>query len=427
MRQRLRTLLGDRRGVVAIMFALALPVTVGVAGLGVEAGEWFLLKRRAQTAADAAAYAGALEIARGDRGQAQPVALGESARNGYPNGAPISVAVNVPPTTGPQAGNANAVEVIVTQQQPVRFAALFIAGPENITARAVASLTQLGNACILALDRTARRALQTTGNSVVQMNECSLASNSSNAESMYFSGSSQVSAPTAWSAGGIVQSGSSTPQFPGGTLAFAWPVQDPYAGLTITLPPAPNCNNPRAVTFSSTTLSPGVFCGGINVGSGSTVVLNPGTYYLDQGDFSVGSNATVTCACTAAGSGVTIVLTSSKTVNRIGSVTINGQAHVTLRAPSAAGYPYPGILFFQDRRSTSNTVNHLNGGSNLQLTGALYFPSSPVDWNGNSTAAGCTQIIADTVTISGDTSLTNTGCAALGLQPISLAFARLTE
>ena len=50
-----------------------------------------------------------------------------------------------------------------------------------------------------------------------------------------------------------------------------------------------------------------------------------------------------------------------------------------------------------------------------------------VDWNGNSTGLGCTQIIADTVTISGDTNLTNTGCAALGLQPISLTFAGLTE
>jgi Flp pilus assembly protein TadG len=423
----IRTVLGDRRGVVAIIFALALPVTAGVAGLGVEAGEWYMLKRRAQTAADAAAYAGALEIARSARAQARPVALGESARNGYPDGAPITVTVNIPPVSGPQAGNANAVEVLVAQQQPLRFASLFIPGPQTITARAVASVTQLGNACVLALDRTARRALQTTGNSVVQMNECSLASNSNDAQSMYFSGNSQVSAPTAWSAGGIVQSGSSTPQFPGGTLAFAWPVQDPYAGLTITMPAAPACNNPRALTFNSTTLSPGVYCGGINVNSGSTVVLNPGTYYLDQGDFSVGSNAVVTCACNAAGSGVTIVLTSSRAASRIGSVTINGQARVTLRAPSAPSYPYPGILFFQDRRYSGNTVNHLNGGSNLQLTGAMYFPSSSVDWNGNSTGLGCTQIIADTVTISGDTNLTNTGCAALGLQPISLIFAGLTE
>jgi len=51
----------DRRGVITVMLALLLPIMVGFVGLGVEVGMWFQLKRDVQTAADAAAIAGAYE------------------------------------------------------------------------------------------------------------------------------------------------------------------------------------------------------------------------------------------------------------------------------------------------------------------------------------------------------------------------------
>ena len=47
-----RKVLGDHRGVVELVMALAFPLVIGMAWLGVEAGQWYLIKRRAQTAAD---------------------------------------------------------------------------------------------------------------------------------------------------------------------------------------------------------------------------------------------------------------------------------------------------------------------------------------------------------------------------------------
>ena len=63
--------------------AITLPVVVGAAGLGVEAGKWYMLKRQAQTAADTGAFAGALELAAGTSGKATPAARKEAARNGF--------------------------------------------------------------------------------------------------------------------------------------------------------------------------------------------------------------------------------------------------------------------------------------------------------------------------------------------------------
>src|SRR3954447_21285343 len=109
------SMLKDRREAVAIIMAIALPVVIGAAGLGVEAGKWYMVKRQAQTAADTGAFAGALEMAAGTSGNAKPAAVQEAGRNGFTEGGNVTVQVNIPPTSGSQAGKANAVEVIVTR------------------------------------------------------------------------------------------------------------------------------------------------------------------------------------------------------------------------------------------------------------------------------------------------------------------------
>src|SRR5208282_5538067 len=50
----------DRRGATALAFAVSAIVILGFAGLGTEVGIWYLVRRQAQGAADAASIAGAL-------------------------------------------------------------------------------------------------------------------------------------------------------------------------------------------------------------------------------------------------------------------------------------------------------------------------------------------------------------------------------
>ncbi len=55
-------------GQTMIMVAILLPVMLGVSGLALDVGSLYSHKRRMQTAADAAALAGALEVNRGRPG-----------------------------------------------------------------------------------------------------------------------------------------------------------------------------------------------------------------------------------------------------------------------------------------------------------------------------------------------------------------------
>ncbi len=48
-RRRLR-LLGERRNAMALTLALALPILIGIVGLGIEASDWVLEKRKLQEA-----------------------------------------------------------------------------------------------------------------------------------------------------------------------------------------------------------------------------------------------------------------------------------------------------------------------------------------------------------------------------------------
>ena len=435
------SVLGDRRGAIAIVMAIALPVVVGAAGLGVEAGKWYMIKRQAQTAADTGAFAGALELAAGTTGKARPAALQEAARNGFPEGGDVTVAVNIPPTSGSHVGNTKAVEVIVTRTEPLLFAKLFLSTPTSIVARAVGLVTVTGNACILALNSSANKALWVAGNANITMDDCSLASNSTNAESIVFQGSSGTVVPSVWSAGGISSNGGAT--FPESTHTYAWPIQDPYAGLSNpVLPGTCDVGNPNYqgdnldLKNTTITLQPGLYCNGLSIGTGAIVTLQPGTYYINQGDFTVGtSSAVVTCKCEGidpsapAGSGVTIVLTSS-TGTAAGDVKITGGT-VTLRAPSVpiatAQYPYPGVLFYKDRRTTTSSNIKLTGGPTMSLTGAMYFPHDSVEYLGNTVSNACSLVVADTIKISGTSKLSSSGCEALGLSPITVKYPSLVE
>ena len=62
MKQMLRNLSRCRRGSVALMVSAMIVPVIGLTALGAEVGSWHLIRRQAQNAADAAAYAGALAL-----------------------------------------------------------------------------------------------------------------------------------------------------------------------------------------------------------------------------------------------------------------------------------------------------------------------------------------------------------------------------
>ena len=148
------------KGAAAIYVAIALPAFVGAGGLAVDVASWYSTKRTMQSGADAAAYAAALELARQGLDQAPNLTAMQAVANDAAgrNGVGVAVTLNVPPLSGPAAGDPQSVEVIVTEAAPVYFTGLFMGAAPDITTRAVAKAV-VSDACIWSLHPSAQAPL----------------------------------------------------------------------------------------------------------------------------------------------------------------------------------------------------------------------------------------------------------------------------
>ncbi|WP_448187481.1 pilus assembly protein TadG-related protein [Azospirillum sp. sgz301742] len=413
----------DESGAMMIIVALMMTLLMSLLAVGIEVGSWYMTRRNLQTAADAAAIAGALEEARGTAARVTSAATLEATRNGAVSASDV-ILIHSPPTSGAYAGNSQAVEAIITRPQGRLFSAVLASGTVPISARAVARVRTVGQACVLALDTSASGAITGQGSSTLNMQGCTLAANSTDSAAIKMSGSSSIAAQGLWTAGGTSLGGSSNLNFTEPPVTYAWPLADPYASLG-----TPQTGSCTKTTKTQTTYSPGTYCSTFPPNNGAAV-LNPGVYVLDGASLSINAQQQVSCNCTHPGDGVTFVLTSHANASQIGTVSINGGASVHLNAPSGASAMYPGILIYQDRRAPSGGTNTINGGSGIVMNGAFYFPSQQVKWNGNNTTSGsstCIEIVAKTVDFSGNSALDNSGCSALGVKPVLTTAATLGE
>ncbi|MGE0734934.1 MAG: pilus assembly protein TadG-related protein [Alphaproteobacteria bacterium] len=409
------------------MFGIATPVLIGFVALAVETGTWYQSKRELQTAADAAAISGAFQRARNDVSGINGAATKEAVRNGFVNATPNVLTIHYPPTTGINSGEADAVEVILARPQNLLLSSLFKSSPFTVSVRAVAAVQTTGTACILALDPTASAAVKNQGNTDVVALGCTIAANSNSATAITITGSGQMAADSLWTVGGYSVGGSGTLTLTHPPFTNAWALDDPYEHLTI--PSLGPCTQTNYSANNAQTISPGVYCGGMDFGSQADVILEPGTYYIDGGNFTANAQSRLRCSCPNAGDGVTFVLTSTATPPAIGTVTINGGADIDLTAPTLSSYDYPMVMFYQDPRAEPGPVNKLNGGSSMFLTGAVYFPKQAVEFTGDNTlnATECTQIVAKTITFIGNSKINDSGCQNFGLQPIRIKGVRIVE
>jgi Flp pilus assembly protein TadG len=396
----------SQEGGIMLMWAVTLPVIIGTVGLGVETGSWYLDKRNMQTAADAAALAGARETTSAKRTLVAQYAV---VQNGFSNGSGVNVTVNNPPTSGSYTTSENAVEVILSKQQSLTFSSLIFNTSPVVTVRAVAVRQSASTAsgCVVALANNGT-GIDITGSSTMNMPTCTLISNSNINASVDITGNSTTNVYSLYTQGNYQVGGSAsfntvvTPTIHGNDTP------DPYSNMTV--PSFSGCDNNNFSTSSTTTLSPGVYCNGFRLTSHANVTLNPGVYIIDRGSFDIGSQATLS------GTGVTFIFTSS-TSSGYPTITVNGGATVSLTSPSTG--EYSGIAFYQDRRASTGNVNRFNGGSTMQINGAIYMPSAHLNFNGGSAVnAACTQIVSNTVDFSGNNNI-KSDCSGAGMTQIT--------
>lgn len=389
-----RRLQASRRGNIATLTALMMPVLIGSAGLASDSIQWTLTKRMMQRAADSGAIAGAFQLSQSSTlSVVRAAATGDINRN---DGFRMTVTpvINSPATSGSFRDAASAVEVILATDMNLPFTGLIMRGPMRISARAVAEVVGNGDYCVLALENTNTPGIPIGGNATVNLG-CGMMSNAPSNTSITATGSSNVTAsPVA--AVGLVPPGN----YATGTVreSYALPLRDPYRNLpdpNVTISgSASNVNNNQ-----TRTLNPGTYSS-MDIQGNAT--LNPGTYFITS-SMRVGSQARLS------GSGVTIIFTARNAASNTGSIAgidINGGASINLTAPSTG--TYAGILMYQDRRATNSLTNIINGNSTSVLQGALYSPRQELQMNSTSGMnTRCLQIVARRIDWRGNNNLQN--------------------
>ena len=402
---------GGERAQILAMMVISLIALCALVGVAADLGFFSDYRRRMQTAADAAAMAGAQQLLR-DADNAtytkiRSAALDGSKSNGFTDSADdAQVTPNWPPSSGFHVGNPRFVEAIITQPRPTIFMAIVGFQRATVSARAVAGIVD-SNLCILALDQTQPKAINLNGSFTVDA-KCRVADNSNDSDALDDSGGAILKAKSIAVTGDVGGSKSNlipTPQ----TGVPREP--DPFAGLAApTFSPTCDANHTNWHQNSGTwPLQPGAYCGGITIGSAAQVTFEPGVYILYGGGFKVTGG-------TLSGTGVTFYNTGTATgATKYDTISISGGASGALKAPTSG--PMATILFFQDRTLTSTLTssqlkakNSVGGNPSLTLEGTLYFPSTPLSFEGGSSPTGAahyTILIADTFVFTGSSAFNN--------------------
>ena len=430
---------GHRAGTILIITAIVAVVLFGLLGLVIDAGQLMAAHRMTRNATDAAATAAAMDLLVG-RSHATAAATATAFVKEYNGLESATVTVNIPPASGPHAGNSQFVEVIVSNAVEMGFIqVLGIGSTQTLNDRAVAGWEGVAVAAgVIALDRDARPGIDLTGNGSLMVNGTVLVNsdgggmtedgqpidNGNGGNAITNSGNGILYAREVMSVGGVSNSSmiknydTSNSESP---LQTGWVAQpDPYQYL----PPPTTANGAVATDFGevslsgkdNVTLSPGVYTS-IKTSSNVNVTLEPGIYIIAGGGISMSGNSVLS------GDGVMIYNTGSDyNVNTglpdsddgtnpppafgdptFGGVSITGNAELNLTAYSNSSSPYDGMVLYQRRLNTQPLKLAGNGASDV-LSGTVYAKWAPLDLAGNGTFDA--QFVVQRVNITGNGDLT---------------------
>ncbi len=387
-------------GQALVLTGLSMILVICFAGLAIDVGQLRYAQRQLQSAADAAAIAGALEISY--CGTSNCAAMQNAAKtaveeNGYTvadlvtqcatsSGSGLSLAVNNGPcamgstTKDPNYGNTSYVEAVVTKDKLTYFISLFGFTSVTLSARAEATVGNDPFCLYTSTQNTgsgAANAILMNGNATLTMS-CGIMDDSGSSTALLVNGSVTITSTEIAVHGGVLNNGSTkvTPA----PLTNVPAMNDPLSWLNSDKPAAGSCSS----YSGGSSVSPGTYCSGITINGNKSVTFQPGTYVL-------GGNMIINGTNSISGTGVTFYFSS-------GSLIMNGNSHADLVAPTTG--TYAGILFFQDSNDSSMMI--LNGDSTSVFQGTLYLPGANLTINGNGNLAAYTIIDAASFTDNGN-------------------------
>lgn len=366
----------DERGTVAVLFGLTTVVVFGMVGLAVDVGRVFAARSHLQAASDAAALAGSQQ---GDFTDQQRITMAKSVFTANTRGSAMTAGVI--PTATVEGGKVTVSSdaVIGTLFMQVLIPSLAgtsvggsSTGSAGVIINAAAGSTiatagaNLGQGCILALDVNGQYGVKInggSGGSFINANCGMFVNNETNGP---IDGNSHGHINTTFT---CVRSSyyDDDTQYAVPPTTHCPAVADPFAGMTA--PTVGNCtfNNKRVRDNDSAaahTLSPGVYCGGLDITSKNMVTFQPGTYIIKNGQFSMSSSSK------AQGTGVFFYLTGNNARISWGS-----GAQTVFSAPATG--TWAGMLIW-GAEALSN-AHRIGSHANSKFQGAVYTPTSEID------------------------------------------------
>lgn len=335
----------DRSGVTLIMFSLALPVLLVLLAGGINYAYLLSDKAAIQNAADTAALTAAKEMRLGSVNTSTVVAAARSRA--------LAVLGDLADTAKVQVSmpTQTSVRVEIDASPPAFFGSLspIVSMDMKVVSSAQSASTPT---CLFALDPKGKGIV--VQSAAINANGCAVYSGAQKPDGLKIQ-QGTIIAFQSCSAGGVkLQQGYASPD----PITDCPIITDP---LVSRAPPSySGCDYSNLKVAAATTLSPGVYCGGLQITNGAAVTLSSGVYVITGGKLTVNQNATMQ------GNQVGFFLAGDQS-----QLDIDIDSSINLVAP--ADGPMAGILFFEDRNAKPNH-KHLLGSRNApQLLGTLYF------------------------------------------------------
>lgn len=362
LRRSVEAVLRDRRGGIAVGFALSLPVLMAALGLASDYVMLTKVRTGLQVAADSAAVAGAREIplAQADKNQIESAAKSYAAFAliGDSTGDDAALAAKQLTVSAAVIDDFSAVKVDITEAWTPFFAHFVSKDVTPVRVTATARFAGSHNLCVLGLETTGSNVFL-NDKSRLTGKGCGVFSNSASGNGIRLDKGSSMTSSLACVAGGYSINGSST--------ANPLPVTDCPAimdPLADRLPPSfSGCDYvDLEIPGITATLNPGVYCGGIKTSGSANVTLNPGIYVIKGGNLSVTGQTSLT------GKDVGFYLTGKGAQ----AFLFSANTHINLSAPVTG--PMAGLLFFEDRNLPGGLNHRITSNDARRLIGTIYLP-----------------------------------------------------
>lgn len=392
----------DRRGAVAILFGLMLIPVVMFVGAAIDYTQSIRVRSHIQNASDAAALAGASlnTYVEGER-----VAAAESAFAANIKDLPAGLSV-----TPVVAIDDDRVTVSAAVSVSTYFLSIAEIDSIDVAVQAVALSRQGPPICLLALNPTTPQALEASGSLDVVAEDCTFYVNSSSSRAVSVGGRATITSGLNCFYGGVARN----PQAISPPPKSCPPRPDPFADYPRPVVGACDVTD-LDLNGGTHTLSPGVYCGGIELSGSASVTFRPGIYIVKDGPLYVRGGAS------AEGMGVAFYLTGNGA-----GLDFSGTGDYHLVAPTSG--PMAGFVFFLDPTAAAGATSSLSGSSETFYEGVIYLPTQKLEISGSSTSftpSPLTMYVVDTVLFSGSADLIVNADPTLSKLPIPNALTRV--